>query len=96
MNLYIADLHFGHRSAITFDHWPFKDCDEMDMAMIKLWNSRVAPDDHVYIIGDFAHRSEKDEAWYLQKLRGHKHLVIGNHDGKLLQNEPSIYLSDLT
>lgn len=90
MNLYIADLHFGHRNAITFDHRPFADCDEMDMAMIQLWNSRVAPDDHVYIIGDFAHRSEKDEAWYLQKLRGHKHLVIGNHDGKLLQNEKAM------
>ena len=58
--------------------------------MIKLWNSRVAGDDHVYVIGDFAYKNDKDEAWYLQKLRGHKHLVIGNHDHRLLQNDKAM------
>ena len=87
MNLYVADLHFGHRNVIQFDHRPFLDAGEMDGALIKLWNSRVSPDDNVYVVGDFAYKSDKDEAWYLQRLRGHKHLIIGNHDGKLLQNE---------
>ncbi len=87
MNLYTADLHFGHGNVINFDHRPFLDIDEMDMALIKLWNSRVSSDDQVYIVGDFAYKADKDEAWYLQKLRGHKHLIIGNHDGHLLQND---------
>ncbi len=86
MNLYTADLHFGHRNVINFDHRPFLDVDEMDMAFIKLWNSRVSSDDQVYIVGDFAYKADKDEAWYLHILRGHKHLIIGNHDGHLLQN----------
>ena len=33
MNLYIADLHFGHRNAIQFDHRPFLDAGEMDDAL---------------------------------------------------------------
>lgn len=84
MIFYTADLHFGHRSAIIFDNRPFADVDEMDNALIELWNQRVGDEDHVYIIGDFAFRNEKSEEWYLQQLKGHKHLVIGNHDGKLL------------
>ena len=51
MNLYISDLHFGHKNIIGFDHRPFKDVDEMDHTMIQLWNGRVYDDDHVYIIG---------------------------------------------
>ena len=30
MNLYTADLHFGHRNVINFDHRPFLDIDEME------------------------------------------------------------------
>ena len=90
MNLYISDLHFGHRNVLTFDHRPFSDVEEMDRVLMQLWNSRVQPEDHVYVIGDFCYRSEKTEDWYLRQLRGHKHLVIGNHDGKLLENEKAM------
>lgn len=90
MNLYISDLHFGHGNVIRFDDRPFSDKDEMDKIMIELWNARVAPEDNVYIIGDFAYKNEKDETWYLERLRGHKHLIIGNHDHKLLSNEKAI------
>ena len=87
MILYTADLHFGHKSVIGFDHRPFSDVDSMDHCLIELWNARVAKDDNVYIIGDFAYRNEKSEEWYLRQLKGHKHLIIGNHDTKLLKNE---------
>ena len=90
MNLYISDLHFGHSNCISFDHRPFADRDEMDHCLIEFWNSRVNKDDNVYIVGDFAYRADKDEAWYLRQLRGHMHLIVGNHDGKLLQNEEAM------
>jgi len=90
MNLYISDLHFGHSSAINFDHRPFADVDEMDRVMIKLWNSRVSHDDHVYIIGDFCYRNSNPAEWYLRQLCGHKHLIIGNHDGATLKNEKAM------
>lgn len=80
MNLYISDLHFGHTNAIRFDHRPFADRDEMDHAMIKLWNTRVSADDDVYIVGDFCFKSDRTPDWYLRQLKGHKHLIVGNHD----------------
>lgn len=87
MNLYISDLHFGHANIIRFDHRPFADVEEMDSALIKLWNSRVCSDDDVYIVGDFCYKSEKTPDWYLRQLKGHKHLVLGNHDSELLECE---------
>jgi len=86
VNLYISDTHFGHYNAINFDHRPFADADEMDRCLIELWNSRVFRDDNVYILGDFAYRNEREPAWYLTRLKGHKHFVIGNHDKALLSD----------
>ena len=86
MNLYISDLHFGHKNVIRFDHRPFASVNEMDHVLIQLWNGRVQADDDVYILGDFAHHNEKPAEWYLRQLKGRKHLVIGNHDGKLLED----------
>lgn len=86
MKLYISDIHFGHKNVIDFDKRPFQDVNEMDAQLIVNWNQKVNKEDHIYIIGDFAFRNEKLEEWYLSQLNGHKHLVIGNHDGKLLQN----------
>ena len=87
MNLYISDLHFGHTNAIKFDHRPFADRDEMDHAMIQLWNSRVSADDDVYIVGDFCFKSDRSPNWYLRQLKGHKHLIVGNHDKVILNCE---------
>ncbi len=86
MNLYISDLHFGHRNVIGFDHRPFASVGEMDHVLIQLWNGRVQEDDEVFIIGDFAYHNDKSEEWYLRQLKGRKHLVIGNHDTQLLKN----------
>ena len=90
LNLYISDLHFGHSNVINFDHRPFADRDEMDRVLISLWNSRVSEDDHVYIVGDFCYRNGNTADWYLRQLKGHKHLVIGNHDGDTLKNEKAM------
>ncbi|GFI11454.1 hypothetical protein IMSAGC007_03931 [Lachnospiraceae bacterium] len=90
MNLYIADLHFGHRGIIRFDHRPFMDVADMDKCLIKLWNSRVSSNDDVYVLGDFAYKNRKPEEWYLRQLRGTKHLIIGNHDQPLLNNNKAM------
>lgn len=87
MNLYISDIHFGHKKVIDFDHRPFADVEEMDRVLIHLWNQRVSLEDNVYIIGDLCFRNDKPAEWYLRQLKGHKHLVIGNHDGATLNND---------
>lgn len=48
MILYTADLHFGHRSVIDFDHRLFSDVEEMDAALIKLWNGYYKGHTHIY------------------------------------------------
>lgn len=94
MNLYVADLHFGHKSVINFDKRPFSDVEEMDRVLIELWNSRVSKDDDVYVVGDFAYRNEKPHSWYLKQLKGKKHLIIGNHDRKLLEDTEAVKYFD--
>ncbi len=87
MRKYISDLHFGHEKVIGFDGRPFENTAQMDEEMIKRWNQAVARKDEVYIIGDFAYRSEHDYSWYLSRLNGIKHLVLGNHDYRLLKDK---------
>ena len=81
---YISDTHFGHKNVLQFDHRPFADTDEMDCALIRNWNENVGANDDVFVVGDFTYKSGYDASWYLRQLSGHKHLVIGNHDGKML------------
>ena len=86
MIYYISDLHFGHENVIQMDQRPFSDVDEMDRALIEQWNARVCNDDDVYVIGDFCYRSKYPADWYLQQLKGRIHLVIANHDSRILKN----------
>ena len=86
MIYYTSDLHFGHDRVIQMDQRPFSDVDEMDHALIERWNARVRDGDDVYVIGDFCYRSKHPADWYLRQLRGKKHLIVGNHDGKTLKN----------
>ena len=87
MNLYISDLHFGHKNVIKFDDRPFDNVDENDEALICLWNDKVKTEDHIYIVGDFCYRNGRPEQWYLKQLNGHKHQILGNHDIKIQSNE---------
>lgn len=90
MNFYIADTHFGHSSALNFDHRPFQNVAEMDRVLIENWNARVTDSDDIYIVGDFAYKNEKPTEWYLTRLKGQKHLIIGNHDNRLLENPTAL------
>ena len=76
-------LFRSHENVIRFDHRPFDSVEEMDKALIALWNRKVNSEDLVYVVGDFAYRNEKPFDWYLRQLKGKKYLIVGNHDGKL-------------
>ena len=90
MKYYTGDLHFGHNNVLRFDNRPFKDIDEMDRLLIENWNSRITKNDQVYILGDFAFHNEKEYSWYLSQLKGQKHLIVGNHDRKLLKDNDAM------
>lgn len=87
MNFYIGDPHLGHEAIIRLCDRPFANADEMDEAIIRNWNSRVTNGDTVFILGDMMFRMKKDPSEYLSRLRGHKILILGNHDAEWIWRE---------
>lgn len=51
----------------------------MDEELIFRWNAKVEEEDDVYIVGDFA-ISDEAAAAVIERLKGKKHLILGNHD----------------
>ena len=85
INRYISDLHLGHGN-ILYSRPQFKNVEEMNETIINNWNECVNEKDHVWICGDFSYRSKIHVGSYLGRLKGHKHLIIGNHDIKWMKN----------
>ena len=75
---FIADTHFGEDNIRRYENRPLETAEEMDVSLIKNWNSVISNDDEVYVLGDFG--GDKKEADILSKLNGKKYLVKGNHD----------------
>lgn len=86
MNYYIADLHFGHKNVMSYDNRPFKDIESHDKTLISNWNNTVGYEDDVYVLGDISWHNATETNKIFKKLNGNIHLIIGNHDGKLLKN----------
>lgn len=81
MRYYIADCHFSHANLISqMDKRPFSSVEEMDEAMIEIWNSRVRKRDDVIILGDFCWGNAERTMEILKRLNGRKYLIRGNHD----------------
>lgn len=80
MIYFTSDLHLGHENAIKLCNRPFGSVEEMDETLIQNWNSRVTNNDTIYILGDMMFRIHKPPEEYLSRLKGKKHLLLGNHD----------------
>lgn len=79
----VSDTHFGHKNMLQFKQEdgtpmrPFSSVEEMDEYMVEQWNKVVAPSDTVYHLGDVYF----SDGWkHLDRLKGKKHLLLGNHD----------------
>jgi calcineurin-like phosphoesterase family protein len=79
---FTSDTHFGHANIIKYCNRPYKTVDEMDEDLIRSWNSVVGKHDTVYHLGDF---SMKPADYYISRLNGHIHLIIGNHEKEALK-----------
>jgi calcineurin-like phosphoesterase family protein len=82
---YIADTHLLHARILELqpNTRRFPTIEEHDERIIENWNAVVGDDDIVYHLGDFAMQLGKQAdrvRWYFSRLKGRKHLVIGNHD----------------
>lgn len=74
---FTSDQHFDHEAVIRHSGRPFKCKEEMNEFIIEAHNRVVGEYDHVYHIGDFAW---KNHSSFVKRLKGIKHLLIGNHD----------------
>lgn len=76
-----SDLHFGHQKEFLYGPRGYDSNIQMMQDVVERWNSKVAPEDHVYILGDLIVGDNEPYAFYmLQRLNGHFHIVLGNHD----------------
>lgn len=80
MVFFTADTHFDHKNIIQYCHRPFSDVEQMNEVMIARWNEVVGREDTVFHLGDFAMRRHE---YFLRRLNGHLHLIIGSHDDAL-------------
>ena len=74
---FTSDLHFSHYNIIKYCNRPFESVDKMNNILINNWNKIVKENDEVYILGDI---TLGDNEKYLNRLKGSKYLIKGNHD----------------
>jgi calcineurin-like phosphoesterase family protein len=77
---FTADTHFGHANIISYCDRPFADVTTMRAELVRRWNERVAVEDRVLVLGDFALGQIDETLTVLDELNGTKDLVVGNHD----------------
>ena len=77
---FTADTHFGHKNILEYSARPFSTIEEMNEALIKNWNSKVANDDDVFHLGDVGLCSPSKLKEILNQLNGKIYLIRGNHE----------------
>ena len=86
MIYYVSDTHFRDQSIFDKCKRPFKSLLDMEETIIRNWNKRIKDEDVVYVLGDLVKDDDASAIQIFNKLKGHKHLIIGNHDHQLLEN----------
>jgi len=85
---FTSDLHLGHSNILIYDKRPFATIEEHDETIIENWNKTVKSNDTVYFIGDFCLFRKIDKIrGYRSRLNGKIHLIYGNHDDVLRDNQ---------
>lgn len=72
----IGCTHFDDPNIVQYRR-AFSSLEQMNEIIARSWESRVAPKDLVYILGDFA---VKRVRYWTDRLPGEKVLIVGNHD----------------
>lgn len=80
---FTADLHLNHVNIMKYCNRPFTNVTAMNETIIDNWNTYVAVDDEVYVLGDVGFDKSKTLENHLRRLNGTKYLIRGNHDKHL-------------
>jgi len=84
MIYYISDTHFKDQAIFNKCKRPFKSLEELEQVVIYNWNNKINEDDIVYVLGDIG-SADISSIDVFRKLKGHKHLIVGNHDHEILE-----------
>lgn len=95
MIFFTADSHFSlvDESIIPRDFRPFKNLEEMNESIIKIWNEQATKDDIIYHLGDFLNYNCIDKQNYkeylqlVKKINAKIVLILGNNEKRLLEWE---------
>lgn len=82
---FTADTHFGSERTLTLTRRPFTNFREMDETLIVNWNKLIGKNDIVYHLGDFGTLDTT------QKLNGKIHLIMGNYEEALIDEDPEYF-----
>ena len=77
---FTSDTHFCHDRAFVYEPRGFKSVAEMNKAIVERWNSVVAADDTVYLLGDVMLNDNDAGMELLRQLNGKIFIMRGNHD----------------
>ena len=81
---FTSDTHFNHSNILKYEleNRKFSTVEEMNEAIIRVWNETIQPEDTVYHLGDFAFGNSSKVEGILDRLNGNIILIRGNHDNK--------------
>ena len=77
---FTSDLHLGHDREFIYGPRGFASVYEMNNVIISNFNSMVAMNDDVYILGDLTLGPVDEGIKLIKNLKGNIHIVRGNHD----------------
>lgn len=84
-NYFWSDTHFNHKGILRYTSRPYTNIYDMNTDLVERSNAVVLKEsDHLWILGDFGfvHKEGEDLGEIFWRLRGRKHLIVGNHDEK--------------
>jgi calcineurin-like phosphoesterase family protein len=90
---FTSDHHFGHHGILKHTTRPWASAEEMDAALIRNWNDRVAPGDRVFYLGDLSFHKPPVTREIVSRLNGEIHLIWGNHDEATVRKLPDVFAS---
>lgn len=79
---FTSDIHVSHNNIIKYCPWnrPWDSVEEMDKALINMWNGVVGPEDTVFFMGDFSLNFNRVLEVLPLLNGGTINMIPGNHD----------------
>ena len=93
MLFFTADTHFGGTEIINRENRPFTNHKEMDLFLIKTFNTQANRSDTIYCLGDFINYNElekdnwKESFNYVKEIDASIVLLLGNNEERVIKEE---------